>query len=61
MENANDPDLIPFREYCRANRIGVSTAYRLAAEGRLKITKLGSRSYLSREARAAFLKSLAIA
>ena len=58
MEPGSEPDLVPLRDYCRSNSIGISTAYRLAAVGKLKITHIGKRSYLTRETRAAFLKSL---
>lgn len=53
-----DSDLVPFRDYCRANGIGISTGYRLVSDGRLRLTKINSRSYVSREDREAFIESL---
>jgi hypothetical protein len=58
MNQSNDPDFIPFREYCRTNGIGISTGYRLVADGKLRLTKINSRSYVSREDREAFRQSL---
>lgn len=58
MSDFKDPDFIPLRQYCRDNGIGVSTGYRLVAEGRLRLTKINSRSYISREDREAFRQSL---
>lgn len=52
------PELVPFRDWLRANGIGISTGYRLVADKRLTLTHIGKRSYLTRAARAAFLKSL---
>lgn len=54
----SEPELVPFRDWLRANGIGISTGYRLVTEGRLTLTHIGKRSYLTRETRAAFLKSL---
>jgi hypothetical protein len=54
----HDPDLYPFRGYCRDNNIGVSTGYRLVKANRLKLTHIGKRSYLTRKSREDFLKSL---
>ena len=56
-----DPELVPFREWLRANGIGISTGYRLVSDGRLTLTHIGKRSYLTRQARAAFLESLSTA
>jgi predicted site-specific integrase-resolvase len=58
MNQLSDPDLTPFRDYCRANGIGISTGYRLVSDGKLRLTKINSRSYISREDREAFLNSL---
>ena len=58
MNTSRDPDFIPFREYCRTNGIGVSTAYELAKHGKLRITKIGNRSYVSREDRRAFREAV---
>jgi predicted site-specific integrase-resolvase len=58
MNQHRDSDLTPFRDYCRANGIGISTGYRLVSDGKLRLTKINSRSYISREDREAFLNSL---
>lgn len=58
MIQISNPDFIPFRDYCRSNGIGISTGYRLVADGKLRITKINSRSYVSREDRKAFLQFL---
>jgi len=39
----------PMRDGCAMLGISVATAYRLAAAGKLKITKIGGRSVLSDE------------
>jgi hypothetical protein len=52
------PELVPFRDWLRTNGIGISTGYRLVSDGRLTLTHIGKRSYLTRQARAAFLESL---
>lgn len=39
---------MPFRDWCRKVGISPSHAYALAAEGKLKITKLGNRSLITR-------------
>lgn len=58
MEQPSEPDFIPLRQWCRDCGIGVSTAYRLVADGKLRLTKINSRSYISREDREAFRQSL---
>ena len=58
MNQSIEPDFKPFRTYCQENGIGVSTGYKLVSDGKLRITKIGSRSYVSRENREAFRKSL---
>ena len=58
MTQTIDPDYIPFRYWCQSNGIGISTAYKMVNEGKLHITKIGKRSYLSREDRETFRKSL---
>ncbi len=39
---------MPFRDWCRKVGISPSHAYALAADGKLKITKLGNRSLITR-------------
>ena len=51
---ALDPDFVPFRDYCRANGIGVTTGYKLVKDGKIKLCHIGKRSYLTREEREAF-------
>lgn len=43
------PKAYSMRDGCKALNISVATGYRLAAAGKLKITKIGSRSVLSDE------------
>ena len=40
------PDLKRFRPFCKANDIPVSTGYRLATEGKIRVVKLDGRSYV---------------
>lgn len=54
----SNPELEPFREFLRRNRIGLTSGYKLAAEGKIKLTKVGSRTYVTREAIASFLANL---
>ncbi len=59
MENyASQPELVRFRPWARANIGGVSTAYRLVKDGRLRITKIGKSSYVTRAEIQRFMKSL---
>lgn len=39
---------MPFRGWCRKVGISPSHAYSLAAEGKIKITKIGNRSIMTR-------------
>jgi len=58
QHNVSEPDLVRFRPWARANIGGISTAYRLVNEGRLRITKIGKSSYVTRAEIQRFLKSL---
>jgi hypothetical protein len=40
---------MPFRDWCRKVGISYSHAYAMAAAGKIKITKLGSRSVITRD------------
>jgi len=51
-------DLFRFRPWARKNIGGISTAYRLVNEGKLKIVKIGKASYLTRDEISRFLRTL---
>ncbi len=42
------PDLFPFREWCKSNGFGVTTGYKLANAGKVKLVKLGKLSMITR-------------
>jgi hypothetical protein len=58
QNNAPQPELVRFRPWARANIGGVSTAYRLVKEGKLRLTKIGKSSYVTRAEIQRFIKSL---
>jgi predicted site-specific integrase-resolvase len=43
-----EAQFLPFRPWLKANGISVTTGYRLVKEGVLKLTKIRSRSYLTK-------------
>lgn len=49
-------DLIPLREWCAKNSIPISTAYLERKKGRLAVTYIGTKPYLSRGDIEAFIK-----
>ena len=58
MEMLMQPDLTPFREWCRSNGIGLTNGYRLANSGQIKIVKLGKLSMVTRAEAERFANSL---
>lgn len=51
-------DLIPFRDWCRANGIGLTNGYTLANTGKIKLVKLGKLSMVTRAESERFANSL---
>lgn len=67
MKPANSPvqtevtmntTLTPFRQWCRENGLSAQTAYRESAAGRLRIVKVGRKSYIRPEDSAAWAAAL---
>lgn len=54
----SNSDLRRFRKWLAENDIPPSTGYLLVQKGKIKLTKIGSASYISRADREAFLQSL---
>ena len=52
------PDLMPFRDWCRVNGFGVTTGYKLANANQIKIVKLGKLSMVTRLEAERFASSL---
>lgn len=52
------PDLIPFRDWCKSNGIGITSGYSLANNGKLNLVKLGRKSFVTKEESERFAKSL---
>lgn len=52
------PDLIPFRDWCKSNGLGITSAYSLANSNKLRLVKIGRKSYVTREESERFVKSL---
>jgi hypothetical protein len=53
-----EPQLQPFRPWLKANGISVTTGYRLVKDGALRLTKIRSRSYLTKTEETRWLASL---
>lgn len=51
-------NLIPFRDWCRSNGFGVTTGYKLANTGAIKVVKLGKLSMVTRTEAERFANSL---
>lgn|GEM_PF-4348385 len=58
MEEQLQPDLIPFRTWCKVNNIGITTAYKLLNSGQLMAVKVGKKTFIHREEAARWIKSL---
>lgn len=53
-----DGDIILFRRWLRANDISPATGYRLVKAGKLHLTKLGARTYITASEAARFVAAL---
>ncbi len=53
-----ESDLIPFQKWCKNNGFGVTTGYKLANAGKIKIVKLGKLSMITSEESRRFANSL---
>lgn len=53
-----DGDIILFRRWLRANDISPATGYRLVKAGKLHLTKIGARTYLTASEAARFIAAL---
>jgi hypothetical protein len=58
QENVMQSDLTPFRQWCWNNGFGVTTGYKLANAGLIKIVKLGKLSMVTRAEAERFANSL---
>jgi hypothetical protein len=54
----NDVGMFDVPTFCRRNSIGVSSAYRLAREGKLKISKVYGKALVTAEDEAEFRKAV---
>lgn len=54
------PDLTPFAEWLKINKISRSSGYRLVRDDAVKIVKIRRRSYITRSERERFVKSLPV-
>jgi len=52
------PDLIPFRAWCKANNIGITTAYKLLNVGSLNAVKVGKKTFIHREEATRWINTL---
>jgi hypothetical protein len=51
-------ELIPFRDWCKSNGFGVTTGYKLANSGKIKVVKLGKLSMVTKAESQRFANSL---
>lgn len=58
MMTAEEKQLQPLKEFCRLFSISKATAYREVERGKLRLTKIGKRTFVDREDRKAYLASL---
>ncbi len=48
----------PFRQWLKANKISTATGYRLVKEKKLRIAKIRSRSYITKDEEKRFVASI---
>lgn len=53
-----EQDLIPFREWCRLNNIGITTGYKLLNSQELHAVKVGKLTFIHRDESNRWAKSL---
>ncbi len=50
--------LIPLREWCKANGFGITTGYKLLKEGKIKAHKVGKLTMITQEEAQKFISNL---
>lgn len=53
-----EPEMMPFRDWCKASGFGLTTGYKLVKAKKIKIVKLGKLSMITREESKRFAQSL---
>ncbi|MCB9982279.1 MAG: DNA-binding protein [Rhodospirillales bacterium] len=52
------PDLIPFREWCKINGFGLTTGYKILNRKEISAVKIGKLTFIQREEAARWANSL---